>query len=43
MKKKISPSENRTPVSRVTGVCTGHYTKGDLLSKKSIIKFIKDD
>jgi hypothetical protein len=27
--KKISPSENRTPVSRVTGACTGHYTKGD--------------
>ena len=40
-KKFISPSENRTPVSRVTGVCTSHYTKGDLLERESIFIYIK--
>ena len=40
IKKVISPSENRTPVSRVTGACTGHYTKGDCcISDENLINY----
>ena len=33
VQKKISPAGNRTPVSRVTGGDTNHYTTEDLMLK----------
>ena len=38
--KKCSVTGNRTPVSRVTGGDTSHYTMTDLLHEDAVSKFI---
>ena len=41
-KKVISPAGNRTPVSRVTGEDTHHYTTEDACGEKFIVRhFVK--
>ena len=37
-KKKFSPAGNRTPVSRVTGGDTHHYTTEDLMKNWKYLK-----
>ena len=40
MDSKVSVTGNRTPVSRVTGGDTSHYTMTDLLGMTALSKFV---